>query len=159
MDTRIALLAGARRVFERDGFSASRIADICEQAEVAVGSFYTYFRDKDEAFTAVLVDTREEMLHPHLSDERDEGGPARMIEAANRAYLRSYRKNAKMMAALYEAAALDARYRTLQKERSDLFVRRNAKSIARLQAEGLADPELDPREASLALSQMVGGVA
>lgn len=158
MGTRAALLDAARKVFENDGFTAARITDISAGADVAVGSFYTYFRGKDEVFTAVLDATREEMLHANL-DEADHATPARSIEASHRAYLLSYRKNAKMMAALYEAATIDPRYQALLKERTDLFVRRNARLIARLQSEGRADPALDPREAGQALSQMVSRVA
>jgi AcrR family transcriptional regulator len=158
MTTRKALLDAARAVFERDGYTTARITDICAGADVAVGSFYTYFHDKDEAFTAVLTATREEMLHPDLK-ELESNTPGASIEAANRAYLVSYRKNSKMMGALYEAASIDPRYRALLKQRTDLFVRRNSRLIARLQGEGRADPSLDPREAGQALSQMVSRAA
>jgi len=158
-ETRAALVAAARTVFERDGFLDARIADVAAQAGVATGSFYTHFADKEEILAAVLEAAREEMLHPHLSEQADELGPAAMIEAANRAYLASYRKNAKLMALLDQVAAVDVRFRRLRAQRSRAFVARNARAIARLQAQGLADPALDPRQASRALSGMVSRLA
>lgn len=37
------LMAAARRVFERDGYSGARVADITTEARVAHGSFYTTY--------------------------------------------------------------------------------------------------------------------
>ena len=54
--TRADLLEAARQVFARRGYHDASIAEITEQADVAVGTFYLYFRDKDEAFTTVLED-------------------------------------------------------------------------------------------------------
>jgi AcrR family transcriptional regulator len=158
IETRAALLAAARAVFERDGFLAARIADITATADVASGTFYTYFEDKHEIFAAVLGEAEEEMLHPDLGEvPRDD--PRATIEAANRAYLLSYRKNAKLMAAINQVATIDARQRELTRKRSEAFIKRNAASIRRLQKEGLADPEIDPHLASRALSGMVSRMA
>jgi AcrR family transcriptional regulator len=159
LGTRRAILAGARRVFERDGLLAAKITDIAEEAGVATGSFYTYFRDKDDVFAQILEETREEMLHPDLPEDSSDQGPTATIEAANRAYLLAYRKNARLMGLMNEAAAVDERYRKLLIKRGEAFVKRNAASIARLQEEGLADPGLDPYEASRALSNMVSRTA
>ena len=63
-----ALVAAARRVFERDGFLEARITDITAEAGVASGSFYTYFTPKEDAFAAVMEELNEEMLHPRLRE-------------------------------------------------------------------------------------------
>jgi hypothetical protein len=88
-------------------------------------------------------------------DGGDEPGLDAAIEAANRHYLLTYRRNAKLMALLEQVATVEDRFRKLRLERTDAFVERNAKLIARLQEEGRADPVLDPRLASMALSAMV----
>lgn len=159
IERRESLLAAARKVFERDGYIAARITDICDAAGVASGTFYTYFADKEEAFDAVFAAAEEEMLHPHLSEQAVGGGPRAKIEAANRGYLLSYRRNAKLMAVINQVAAVNDHYRDLMRKRSEAFARRNARSIERLQAEGLADPSLDPYQASRALSAMVSRTA
>jgi AcrR family transcriptional regulator len=41
-------------VFAARGYHDASIAEITEQADVGVGTFYLHFRDKDEAFTTLL---------------------------------------------------------------------------------------------------------
>jgi AcrR family transcriptional regulator len=157
--TREALVKAARHVFERDGFLDARITDITAQAGVAAGSFYTYFTRKEDAFAAVMEDVNEEMLHPGLGPDIDREDPVAVIEAANRAYLVSYRRNARLMALMDQVAQIDGEFRELRLRRASAFVDRNARAIARLQRRGLADPELDPKLAALAMSAMVSRTA
>jgi AcrR family transcriptional regulator len=155
--TRGVLIDAARAVFERDGFLDARIVDIAAEAGVATGSFYTYFKDKNGAFAAVMEQVNEEMLHPLLSEKFDH--PVETIEGANRAYLKSYRRNARLMGLMEQVATIDDDFRQVRRRRANDFSKRNARLIARLQSEGLADPELDPYMTSLALSSMVSRVA
>jgi AcrR family transcriptional regulator len=155
---RQALLAAARRVFERDGFVTARITDIAEEAGLAHGSFYSHFQSKEDALAAVLGEVGEEMLHPGppLAGGLGDGGdPVAAIHAANVAYLEAYRRNARLMALLEQVATVDERFAALRLERTEAFLARNARAISRLQRAGLADPSLDPDLASLALSTMV----
>jgi AcrR family transcriptional regulator len=157
--TREALVTAARAVFERDGFLEARITDITVEAGVAAGSFYTYFTSKEDAFAAVMDDVNEEMLHPRLGASTDRDDPVGVIESANRAYLASYRRNAKLMALMDQVAQIDEEFRELRLRRANAFVERNARAISRLQARGLADPELDPKLAAHAMSLMVSRMA
>ncbi|HEX6391412.1 MAG TPA: helix-turn-helix domain-containing protein, partial [Solirubrobacteraceae bacterium] len=95
--TRDALVTAARTVFERDGYRDAKIADISREAGVATGSFYTHFQRKEDVFAAVMEQVQEETLHPTLVEATDPGDPIAVIEAANRAYLLAYRRNAKLM--------------------------------------------------------------
>jgi AcrR family transcriptional regulator len=53
---RAQLLDAAKRVFLRRGFAAANIADICEEAGVARGTIYQYFRNKRDVLIALLDD-------------------------------------------------------------------------------------------------------
>jgi AcrR family transcriptional regulator len=156
---RRALIRAAREIFERDGFVSARITDIAERAGVAHGSFYSHFPDKRAALTAVLAEVQEEMLQPGATPAADLSHPAEVIERANRAYLEAYQRNARLMVLLEQVATVDEEFLRLRIERTDAFVRRNAKAIRSLQRAGLADPELDPGLASLAISAMVSRTA
>jgi AcrR family transcriptional regulator len=157
---RRALIGAAREVFERDGFVHARITDIARAAGVAHGSFYSHFQSKEEALAAVLAEVQEEMLHPGPAASPTEGSdPVAVIEAANRAYLEAYRRNARLMAMLEQVATVDEDFKRLRLERSDAFVKRNAKAVRRLQRAGLADPDLDPDLTALAISTMVSRTA
>jgi AcrR family transcriptional regulator len=157
--TRAALVTAARTVFERDGYLNARLTDIAAEAGSATGSFYTYFSNKQEVFAAVLAEVQDEMLHPHVREMTDSDDPVALIEAANRAYLLAYRRNAALMRLLEQVASVDDDVRELRRRRALAFVERNARSIRDLQARGLADPDLDPELAASALSGMVGRMA
>jgi AcrR family transcriptional regulator len=157
--TRAALIAAARRVFERDGYVDARIVDITKEAGVASGTFYTYFDGKEEIFQALVEEVQEDMLHPRLRERLGDEDPLALIDAANRDYLLAYKRNARLMALFEQVAQIDDEFRELRRRRGAAFVRRNAKMIRRLQESGRADPELDPMIAAHALSGMVGRIA
>jgi AcrR family transcriptional regulator len=157
--TRAALVTAARSVFERDGFLDARITDITEEANVASGTFYTYFNSKEEIFAAVVESVQEDMLHMHIRERVGEAEPRALISAANREYLRAYQRNARLMAVFEQVAQIDDQFRDLRVKRSEAFLRRNAKLIEELQDRGEADPSLDPSVAAEALSWMVSRMA
>jgi AcrR family transcriptional regulator len=153
------LVDAARTVFERVGYADARLIDITTEAGMSAGSFYTYFTNKEEILAAVLEELQEEMVHPQVERVAGAETPVRIIEAATRAYLTSYQKNARLMRLLEEVADIDDNFRKLRARRNEAFARRNARSIRNLQIRGLADPELDPRLAAGALGLMVARVA
>jgi AcrR family transcriptional regulator len=157
--TRERLIAAARRVFEHDGYLDARLSDISAEANVSVGSFYVYFTSKEEIFAAVLEQVQDSALHPHVRAATQGSGPIAEIEAGNRAYLTWYRRNARLMRALEQAATCDENLRELRRKRGEAFARRNARSIKELQERGLADPDLDPLLAAKAVDAMVGRMA
>jgi AcrR family transcriptional regulator len=157
--TRSALIAAARTVFEREGYLDARLIDITKEASCSAGTFYTYFSSKEEIFAAVLELAQEDMMHPGMPHVEDEDDPAAIVEASNRAYFEAYRRNAKLMGLLEQVANVDPEFRTLRQKRGEAFIRRNARSIASLQARGLADTDIDPLLASRALSGMISRLA
>jgi AcrR family transcriptional regulator len=48
------LIAAARQVFAARGFHGASIAEITAAADVAVGTFYVHFRDKEEVLNVLL---------------------------------------------------------------------------------------------------------
>ena len=58
-DRRSELLEAAVTVFARKGFHAARVGDIAEEAGVAHGLLYHYFRSKDEVLDTIFRDTWE----------------------------------------------------------------------------------------------------
>ncbi|MEK0099306.1 TetR/AcrR family transcriptional regulator [Streptomyces sp. NPDC056002] len=157
--TRNALITAAREVFERDGYLDARITDISKAANVASGSFYTYFNSKEEIFQALVEQVQEEMLHPHLRERTGITDTRQLIDASNREYLRAYKKNARLMALFEQVAQVDEKFMALRIERGNAFARRNAKLIQALQESGEADTSLDPLVTAHALSVMVSRMA
>jgi AcrR family transcriptional regulator len=69
-DRRRDLLHAAIRVFARKGFHASRVGDIAEEAGVAHGLLYHYFRSKEEVLETIFHATWSNMVQ---EAERIEG--------------------------------------------------------------------------------------
>jgi AcrR family transcriptional regulator len=157
--TRQALVDAARVVFERDGYLDARMSDISLEAGVAAGSVYTYFDGKEEIFQAVADQVQEEMLHPRLRARTGVTDPRQLIDLANREYLRSYKKNAALMALFEQVSQVDEGFRAGRIERGNAFATRNATMISELQEQGLADRSLDPLLTAHALSAMVSRMA
>jgi hypothetical protein len=107
----------------------------------------------------VVDQVQEEMLHPRLRERTGITDPRRLIDLANREYLRSYQKNARLMALLEQVAQVDENFRALRLQRGTAFITRNARMIRGLQEAGLADPSLDPELTAHALSAMVSRMA
>jgi AcrR family transcriptional regulator len=152
--TRDQLLDAARAVFERDGFLHARVADICDEAGVSHGSFYTYFTSKDEIFRT-LVDSIEVdllTLEPAPDDDHD---PVARIRAANEHYLRTYAANAAIMRVIHQVATIDEDVWRTRFQRQDAFAHTIERRVRALQAAGVADPKVEPYYAAQALGGMV----
>jgi AcrR family transcriptional regulator len=64
-ENRTALLKAARAVFAEMGFGAASVRDIVRRTDLASGTFYNYFKDKDEIFEAVVGELTGELLRRH----------------------------------------------------------------------------------------------
>ena len=85
--------------------------------------------------------------------------PDHRIEEGNRRYLRAYANNARMLEVVEQAATNDPQFRELVDGLRAVFVDKSRATLARFQAEGLADPSLDPDIAGPALVGMVESFA
>ncbi|WP_340694137.1 helix-turn-helix domain-containing protein [Hyphomonas sp.] len=66
---RRAILEAGRRVFARTGFEATTVRDIIRETELAAGTFYNYFKSKEEVFQAIAEDSTYR-FRTRLSDVR-----------------------------------------------------------------------------------------
>jgi AcrR family transcriptional regulator len=67
---REAILAAAKRVFAEMGYDAATVRDIIRQTDLASGTFYNYFRSKEEVAEA-LSDDGARRFKPVLRDIRE----------------------------------------------------------------------------------------
>jgi AcrR family transcriptional regulator len=68
-ENRRTILDAARRVFAEKGFGPARIRDIIRATPLASGTFYNYFRSKEEVFQA-LCDEAANSVAPAMRDAR-----------------------------------------------------------------------------------------
>lgn len=58
---RQAILAAGRQIFAEMGFGAASVRDIVRRTDLAAGTFYNYFPDKESVFRALLEEITEEV--------------------------------------------------------------------------------------------------
>jgi AcrR family transcriptional regulator len=83
---RRAILQAGRRVFALIGYEATTVRDIIRETELASGTFYNYFKSKEEVFQAIAEDSTQR-FRAHLSDVRARASSLEdYMENAFRAY-------------------------------------------------------------------------
>ena len=58
---RAAILQAGREVFVEIGFGAANVRDIIRRTDLAAGTFYNYFPDKESVFRALVEESAEEI--------------------------------------------------------------------------------------------------
>ena len=87
--TRQKILDAAEREIGRKGFAEASISTITAEAAVGQGTFYLYFRSKEDALrelaAILLLITREEFTYNHVRRAMHD-----MFQGAYKAYLKAY---------------------------------------------------------------------
>ncbi len=97
VDKRRQILDAAVRVFAHQGFHATRVSDIADEAGVAYGLVYHYFRSKDEVLNELFVE-RWSLLLAAIEEADRAGGPYRDRLAAVASFIvDSYRHDPELM--------------------------------------------------------------
>jgi AcrR family transcriptional regulator len=115
---RAKLLVAARRVFAEKGLGEATARDIVRETDLASGTFYNYFRDKEDAFHAVLEEmaqrsrglVRAQRREPGLSVEARVAGAYRAYFAwavEERELFQVFRRNAGAIALMPEEGVFE----------------------------------------------------
>src|SRR3982074_18757 len=62
------ILEAARRIFASLGYATTSVKEIAKEAGMAKGTFYLYFKSKEEVFTAVLASDLEWQTNKTIED-------------------------------------------------------------------------------------------
>ena len=115
---RAAILDAAREVFAELGYGSATVRDIVRRTELATGTFYNYFPDKEAIFRALVEESAREVREVVRAARRE----ARDVEsfvregyrayfayvASDRALFEVMRRNAGTIRALFDTPALGA---------------------------------------------------
>jgi AcrR family transcriptional regulator len=98
---RAKLMAAARKVFAEKGLGEATARDIVRETDLATGTFYNYFRDKEDVFRALLEEFEHKVGEAALPLQRDESLPLdQRIERGAAAYFRAVVEDAQLFAVL-----------------------------------------------------------
>jgi TetR/AcrR family transcriptional regulator, fatty acid metabolism regulator protein len=97
-DRRRQILDAAVRVFARQGFHGCRVSDIADEAGVAYGLVYHYFRSKEEVLDTLFLE-RWDVLVATIDEvaERDDMAPRDKLYAIASFIVDSYRYDPELM--------------------------------------------------------------
>ena len=71
---RAAILDAGRRVFSKKGYAETAVEDVADEAQIAKGTLYLYFKSKEELYMAVLAgDLRQMWAEARAEMDRAEG--------------------------------------------------------------------------------------
>ncbi|MGA8746141.1 MAG: TetR/AcrR family transcriptional regulator [Solirubrobacterales bacterium] len=162
VDKRRQILDAAIRVFARQGFHSTRVADIADEAGVAYGLVYHYFRSKDEVLNELFSERWSLLLAAIEETDRGEDPPRAKLEAVAAFIVDSYRHDPELMKVIIVEVtrAANSFGRTHLPE-----IRRAYDSIAKIVAEGQRAGsfrrDIDPIFASMsfygAIEQLLSG--
>jgi AcrR family transcriptional regulator len=100
--TQEQLISAAREVFEERGYQAATVGAITERARTAHGTFYLYFRNKEDAFCQVMTGVSAELMREATA--RWDRDPHAGVEAGMRGFLTVFAANGGVWRALLEGA-------------------------------------------------------
>jgi TetR/AcrR family fatty acid metabolism transcriptional regulator len=86
-DKREAILRAAIAVFARRGFFNSQVADVAREAQVAAGTVYLYFQNKDHLLVSIFQRTMREALIEGRAVLESVGDPVARLRAIARVHL------------------------------------------------------------------------
>jgi TetR/AcrR family fatty acid metabolism transcriptional regulator len=146
-DKRRLILDASVRVFARKGYHTSRVGDIAEEAGVAHGLLYHYFRSKDELLETIFRETWRDVLDAVRSvEETDETARERLAGIA-KILLRAWRRDPDLVRVLVREVTRSSHLQRQINEIDEAFA-----GLERIIAHGQADGEfrasVDARMAS-----------
>ena len=138
--TRHRLRVAAAQALEEGGYQGLKVADVCTLAEVALGTFYVYFRDKAEIASDVMM-TFIEHLYDGAREVTRGAGDYDSIFRTNLFFVQAYRANPGLMRCHVQLQSDEPAFRALWQPRHRAWLDTLARSILkRSKDQGMTPP-------------------
>jgi TetR/AcrR family fatty acid metabolism transcriptional regulator len=147
-DRRGQILAAAVKVFAKKGFHASRVGDVAEEAGVAYGLVYHYYKSKEDLLETIFRTTWTEML-ARVREVEEAGVPAsEAVRQVTALLLRTWRRDPDLVRVLVREVT---RSQHVQREVEEITHAMQALEnlVRRGQESGEFRADLDPRLAAV----------
>jgi TetR/AcrR family transcriptional regulator, fatty acid metabolism regulator protein len=150
-EKRRLILDAAVRVFARQGFNQCRVSDIADEAGVAYGLVYHYFRSKDEVLDTLFLERWNVMLDVIRDLDGQDLPPREKLYAIASFIVDSYRHDPELMKVIIvEVTRAANSFGQTHLEKITEAYELIAGIVARAQADGAFKDTVTPRFAALA---------
>jgi TetR/AcrR family fatty acid metabolism transcriptional regulator len=150
-EKRRLILDAAVRVFARRGFNQCRVSDIADEAGVAYGLVYHYFRSKDEVLDTLFLERWNVMLDVIRDLDGQDLAPREKLYAIASFIVDSYRHDPDLMKVIIvEVTRAANSFGQTHLEKITEAYELIAGIVARAQADGHFKDTVTPRFAALA---------
>ena len=150
-EKRRLILDAAVRVFARQGFNQCRVSDIADEAGVAYGLVYHYFRSKDEVLDTLFLERWNVMLDVIRDLDRQDLAPRDKLSAIASFIVDSYRHDPELMKVIIvEVTRAANSFGQTHLEKIAEAYELIAGIVARAQADGVFKDTVTPRFAAMA---------
>ena len=150
VDRRRQILDAAVRVFARQGFHSCRVSDIADEAGVAYGLVYHYFRSKDQVMNELFTERWSLLLAAIEEVDGRDVAPREKLDAVAGFIIDSYRHDPELMQVVIVEVtrAANSFGRTHLPEINHAY-ESIAKIVSDAQASGQFRDDIDPLLASM----------
>jgi AcrR family transcriptional regulator len=125
LETKQAIVEAGIKLFYDKGFTKTKISDITEKANVAHGTFYVYFKSKEDFFISILTMSRKELLE-NADEAIKLASEGKIEEAKKRFFIEGFSKmiqKSKLFGVLlFEGMCTDDRFKQFYKEGRFIFL-------------------------------------
>jgi AcrR family transcriptional regulator len=152
--TEAAIKDAARRVLARDGYVNAKISDIAEEAGKAIGSFYQYFKNKEELLLALADEFRlalRDNIRPPGGIDED---PFENLHQMLLSFWRVYREHGAVAVAVFQASMVNESFAAIWREIRAEGIRVSSTRIRLAQRLGYCTG-VDPEIAGSSLCSMI----
>jgi TetR/AcrR family transcriptional regulator, fatty acid metabolism regulator protein len=151
VEKRRLILDAAVRVFARQGFNQCRVSDIADEAGVAYGLVYHYFRSKDEVLDTLFLERWNVMLDVIRDLDGQDLAPREKLYAIASFIVDSYRHDPELMKVIIvEVTRAANSFGQTHLEKITEAYELIAGIVARAQGDGVFKDTVTPRFAAMA---------
>ena len=150
VERRRQILDGAVRVFARQGFHATRVSDIADEADVAYGLVYHYFQSKEKVLDEIFIERWSLLLEAIDAARESDLEPREKLGTVAGFIIDSYRFDPELMKVIIvEVTRAANSFGRTHLDAIDDAYRRIAAIVSEGQEAGAFRTDVDPYVASM----------
>ncbi|MGD9124029.1 MAG: TetR/AcrR family transcriptional regulator [Desulfarculaceae bacterium] len=145
LDKHKRIIQAAVKVFAKNGFYNSKVSEIARAADVADGTIYLYFQNKDDILISLFEEEMARILDRVTKAVEQESDPAKMLERFALAHLKLVEENQELAEIIQVEVRQSSKF---MKEYKNIqfgqYLNLISSIVKRGQAQGVFRPDIKP---------------